>query len=268
MGFSPSLNQGLTSSRDLLRVTRSNRERVVKITFGLIEVDQLKIYFLDFADGTAEYSLNGTILEIRPENADDLSLLDFFGSIPSGMKMDLSSAQQDLASDAPALSEPSAELILDPSSSSVSGTVNQQTPVFSGPGTDYTNELGLLPASTQVTVLGQTEMEDIVWVQIEFLFETSQVRGYIEKRCVDFTGSVPLESDTMSFDLISAPTKIFYGPGESYPTRVQTLSEGAYCLVCSTEGSWALCVLLEGDSFIRGYIPLDCLTYLPYVVEN
>ena len=48
MGFSPSLNQGLTSSRDLLRVTRSNRERVVKITFGLIEVDQLKISFLDF----------------------------------------------------------------------------------------------------------------------------------------------------------------------------------------------------------------------------
>ena len=77
----------------------------------------------------------------------------------------------------------------------VPGTLNQQMATRSGPGTKYTEELGTLPSSTDITVTAQVETAGTIWYQVEFRESGRLYRAYTGKKRVNAYGSIPWESN-------------------------------------------------------------------------
>ncbi len=146
-------------------------------------------------------------------------------------------------------------------SASVPGLLNQKMATRSGPSTKYTEELGTFPQSTPITVIAQIETNGTVWYQVEFTYNSMLYRAYTGKKRVDGIGvdSVPWESPRYTDDVTVTWATAYYGPGEQYATRRQTVDKGTAVRVFQVEGEWALCDYREGSQWARGYIRVSDL---------
>lgn len=135
-----------------------------------------------------------------------------------------------------------------------SATLNQKMATRSGPSTKYTEELGTLPITTNITVIAQVETVGTVWYQVEFKMNGKLYRAYTGKKRVNAYGSIPWESDLYTEDVTVAYAKSYYGPGTQYAQRKQAVARGAQVRVFQVEGEWALCDYQEDGKWARGYI--------------
>lgn len=136
----------------------------------------------------------------------------------------------------------------------VPGALNQQMATRSGPGTKYTEELGTLPSSTDITVTAQVETAGTIWYQVEFRESGRLYRAYTGKKRVNAYGSIPWESNEYSEDVTTASVKPYYGPGGQYAQRRKTVDRGTTVRVYGVEGDWAMCDYREDSRWARGYI--------------
>lgn len=150
-------------------------------------------------------------------------------------------------------------LIPEAALAAVPGTLNQQMATRSGPSTKYTEELGTLPSSTNISVISQVETSGTVWYQVEFRNNGKLYRAYTGKKRVDAYGSIPWEKDEYYEDVTTAYAKSYYGPGEQYAQRRQTVDRGTTVRVYGVDGDWAICDYREDGRWARGYINVSDL---------
>ena len=137
--------------------------------------------------------------------------------------------------------------------------LNQPMATRSGPGTKYTEELGTFPVSTNITVVSQVDSNGTIWYQVEFKNNGKLYRAYTGKKRVNAYGSIPWENDLYTEDVTTAYVTPYYGPGDRYAKRRQSLDRGATVRVFQVEGEWALCDFREGSRWARGYINVSDL---------
>lgn len=134
-------------------------------------------------------------------------------------------------------------------------TLMQKTATRSGPGTQYTEETGVLTPPTAVTLVAQTDS----WYHVEYTRGGKTYRAYILKSKVKGTFDLPWESDTTNPDTVLYASTAYFGPGESYAPRRTGLPAGASVKVAGVEGEWALCEYKEDGRWARGYVHVSNL---------
>ena len=130
-----------------------------------------------------------------------------------------------------------------------------------GPGTQYSEELGTLNPPLSLTVISYIARAETEWYHVEFTRGGKLYRTYILKSKVKDAGAVRVESQDYAQDFLAASAKAYYGPGENYAPRPGTLSAQTEVKVFETEGEWALCEYREDWRWARGYIHVSNLTY-------
>lgn len=135
-----------------------------------------------------------------------------------------------------------------------SATLNQKMATRSGPGTKYTEELGTLPITTDITVIAQVETSGTVWYLVEFRQNSKLYRAYTGKKRVNARGEIPWLENSYTKDITVAGVTPYYGPDESYAQRSKGLSKGTTVRVYSVEGDWAMCDYQENGKWVRAYI--------------
>ena len=134
-------------------------------------------------------------------------------------------------------------------------TLMQKTATRSGPGTQYTEETGVLTPPATVTVVSQTDS----WYHIEYTRGGKTYRAYILKSKAKGTFNVPWENTGTVPDTVLYACTAFFGPGETYAPRRTGLPAGASVKVAQVEGEWALCEYKEDGRWARGYVPVSAL---------
>ncbi len=137
--------------------------------------------------------------------------------------------------------------------------LTQKIATRSGPGTQYTEETGVLNPPLKVTVIAQTEGTGSGWYHIEYTRGGRTFRAYALRSKIKVTGDIPFENDSAVSDTLLYAAKAYYGPGEDYATRSGTLPAGTSVKVALTEGEWALCEYKEDGRWARGYLPAAAL---------
>jgi len=138
------------------------------------------------------------------------------------------------------------------------GTLNAKTATRTGPGTQYTEEIGTLNAGMQLQVIAQVDT-GTAWYHVEFTRNGSTYRIYVLKNRVTAADEVPYESNDGIPDTVLSDAKAHYGPGESYAARPGTVKAGTEVKVACVEGEWALCDYREDWRWARGYLPVSSL---------
>ena len=139
--------------------------------------------------------------------------------------------------------------------------LNQKMATRSGPGTKYTEELGTLPVDTDITVIAQAETNGTVWYMVEFSRNMKLYRAYTGKKRVEVASSayIPWENPDYTEDTVIAGADAYYGPGENYAKRRNSVYKNSSVRVFGVEGDWALCEYKEGSKWARGYIHVEKL---------
>lgn len=141
----------------------------------------------------------------------------------------------------------------------VSAKLNQKMATRSGPGTKYTEELGTMPITTDITVIAQVETGGTVWYQVEFRYNSMLYRAYTGKKRVNAYGTIPWQENDYTSDTTISSVKPYYGPGEGYAQRSKGVSSGTSVRVYGVEGDWAMCDYKEGKRWVRAYINVNDL---------
>ena len=130
-----------------------------------------------------------------------------------------------------------------------------------GPGTQYSEELGTLTPPLSLTVISYARRAETEWYHVEFTRGGRLYRVYILKSKVKDAGAVRVESEEYTQDSLLYSAKAYYGPGENYAPRPGTLAPQTEVKVFETEGEWALCEYRDDWRWARGYIHVSNLTY-------
>ena len=129
-----------------------------------------------------------------------------------------------------------------------------------GPGTQYSEELGALTLPMTLTVVGRVDGET-GWYHVEYTKSQKLYRVYILQSRVKNAGDVPVESSAYTEDTIIADTKSYYGPGEHYAARPGILAANTAVRVFGVDGEWALCDFRDDWRWARGYIHVSNLAH-------
>ena len=141
----------------------------------------------------------------------------------------------------------------------VPGSLNQKMATRSGPGTKYSEELGTLPQETAITIINCVETNGTPWCLVEFRQNGKLYRCYTGLKRINTSYALPEGSVDYRKDTVSRNTDVYYGPGTAYAKRKGSVSKGEEMRVFEVEGDWALVEYKHGGTWIRGYIPVDCL---------
>ncbi len=141
----------------------------------------------------------------------------------------------------------------------VEASLNQQMSTRSGPGTKYTEELGTLPASTDVTVIEMVETSGTPWCMVEFYRNGKKYRAYTGKKRLNVYGAIPAGKNDYVEDHMIQGGSAYYGPGDGYAKRSKSVGKNVVVRVYDVDGEWALCDYKEGSKWARGYINVSLL---------
>lgn len=141
----------------------------------------------------------------------------------------------------------------------VPASLNQRMATRSGPGTKYTEELGVIPKSTSISVINCVTTNGTPWCLVEFRHNGKLYRCYTGLKRIDTSYDLPKGATKYEKDKVTKATKAYYGPGTNYADRKGSFSKGEEVRVFEVEGDWALVEYKHGKSLERGYIAVDCL---------
>lgn len=141
----------------------------------------------------------------------------------------------------------------------------------SGPGTKYTEELGALPIETPITLIYQVMNGPTPWGMVEFSTGGRKYRAYTGMKRIQPFAPLPFTEEEMVEYTLSEASPVYYGPGEDYATRKESLGIGRIVRVFGWENYYLLIEYKPGDQWVRGYVPEHCIPeyYVPrgYMAE-
>ncbi len=135
----------------------------------------------------------------------------------------------------------------------VPARLNQRMATRSGPSTLYTEELGTLPKDTPITVIEQV-MGSVPWGLVEFEKRGLLYRAYTGMKRIDAYGPVPWGIQEGTFTYMSRNAQVYYGPGEHYAPRQESLYAGQSVLTFGWENGFVMVEYPLGDKKVRGYV--------------
>ncbi len=135
--------------------------------------------------------------------------------------------------------------------------LNQDVAVYSGPGYEFSTELGVWPYSTPVSVI--TVVEDnsgIKWAHIEFADGGELYRGYAELSFMTAYGSLNDWQERYRGEdaFMLSDATVYYGPGPGYVSRSVRIRQDTSVSICDYENGYALIEYLRNGLMIRGYV--------------
>ena len=138
----------------------------------------------------------------------------------------------------------------------VPATLNQRMATRSGPGTRYTEELGTLPSSTQISVISKVETHGTIWCQVEFWGRDGRLyRAYTGRKRIDCNESIPWEREAYADAYLTASSVVYYGPGYHYASRSGILDRGTEVALYDYENGFGWIEYQQSGQWIRGYVP-------------
>ncbi|MGI6688173.1 MAG: hypothetical protein ACOX6Y_07455 [Christensenellales bacterium] len=141
-----------------------------------------------------------------------------------------------------------------PSYSYTPASLNQRMATRSGPGTQYTEELGTLPQSTQITLI-EYVTTGVPWGLVEFYKNGMKVRAYTGMKRINAYGPVAQGSVNYYEVVLSRSTAVYYGPGYDYAKRKSNVQAGTLLRVFGYENGFTLCDYQSGCQWVRAYFP-------------
>ena len=148
-----------------------------------------------------------------------------------------------------------------PSFAAVSGWLNQKMATRSGPGTKYSEELGVLSQDTEIVIINCVTTNGTPWCLVEFRHNGKLTRCYTGLKRINTeynAADLPQGAVDYTEDNLTKNTKVYYGPGNNYNERKGSLSKGEKLRVFEVEGDWAL-VEYKRSAWERGYVQVECL---------
>ncbi|NLD34700.1 MAG: hypothetical protein GX653_07310 [Clostridiales bacterium] len=145
----------------------------------------------------------------------------------------------------------------------VSAVLNQRMATRSGPGTQYTEELGTLPQDTSITLIHYVQdKNNVPWGLVEFSRNNQLYRAYTGMKRINVPGgNAPYLAEHPAPASATASTTVYYGPGTRYAARREQLHAGTPLLVIAQENGYLLCEYQQGDRPERGYVPVSATTH-------
>lgn len=144
-----------------------------------------------------------------------------------------------------------------------SAVLNQRMATRSGPGTQYTEELGTLPQDTPIRLIEYVHDKNLVpWGLVEFTRNNQLHRAYTGmKRINVLSGTAAYVNENPISANVTAATTASYGPGSNYAARKGQLVAGLALLVVGQENGYLLCEYQLGNRPERGYVPATATSY-------
>lgn len=126
-----------------------------------------------------------------------------------------------------------------------------------GPGTAYSEELGTMPQSTEITVFEQVMTNGVSWVMVEYEYKGNLYRAYTGMKRVSASEAVPWGNTEPAQAETLGKTQAYYGPGYHYALHEPTVPAHTSLDVYEVENGFLLCDFTQGDQLTRAYLPYD-----------
>ena len=134
-------------------------------------------------------------------------------------------------------------------------SLKQDMATRSGPDIHYTEELGVMPRNTEITLI-ETVTTGVPWGLVEFYREGVKVRAYTGMKRISAHG--PVAQGTLDYYevVLSQNTEVYYGPGYNYGRRSDTVRAGTTLRVFGAENGFTICDYKSRDGWVRAYFPV------------
>ncbi len=133
-------------------------------------------------------------------------------------------------------------------------SLNQRMATRSGPGTQYTEELGIMPENTEIKLI-EFVTTGVPWGLVEFYRNGVKVRAYTGMKRINAHG--PVAQGTLDYYevVLSRDTPVYYGPGYDFGQRKDTVRAGTTLRVFGSENGFIICDYKSGKEWVRAYFP-------------
>ena len=134
-------------------------------------------------------------------------------------------------------------------------SLNQRMATRSGPGTQYTEELGTLSQDTDITLIETVTIGKTPWGMVEFSRNGLKYRAYTGMKRINASG--PVTQGILDYYEVnlSQATAVYYGPGFDYAQRKGSVPAGTQLQVYGTENDFFLCDYKSCGEWVRAYFP-------------
>ena len=126
-----------------------------------------------------------------------------------------------------------------------------------GPGTAYSEELGTMPQTTEITVFEQVLTNGVSWVMVEYEYKSNVYRAYTGMKRVSVSEPVPWGNTEPVEAKTLGQTEAYYGPGQHYAKHGFIVPADTPLEVYEVENGFLLCDFYLDDQLTRAYIPFD-----------
>jgi len=134
-------------------------------------------------------------------------------------------------------------------------SLNQQMSTRSGPGTQYTEELGTFPQNTEI-MLVESVTTGVPWGMVEFYWKGMKHRAYTGMKRINAYGPVAQGTQDYYEVVLSQTTSVYYGPGYDYAQRKDAVRAGTTLRVYGSENGFSMCDYKSGKQWVRAYFPV------------
>ena len=143
-----------------------------------------------------------------------------------------------------------------------SAILNQRMATRTGPGTKFTEDHGTLPKDTEIVVYAQEIGGSANWALVEFVKNGKLIRAYTGVKRIDADfGAIPTTTRNPESATITTDTTAYYGPGEEYLELKGQAKKGKKVQVYGIDRGFALIEYVVGDSWMRSWVPEECLAF-------
>ena len=134
--------------------------------------------------------------------------------------------------------------------------LNQKMATRSGPGTQYTEELGTLPQDTAIMLVESVNTNGTPWGMVEFQKNNLKYRAYTGMKRIETKSLFSQVTNEYDESTLSQTTNVYYGPGVDYAIRENRVKAGTYLRVFDYENGFYLCDYQQTDgTWVRAYFP-------------
>lgn len=134
-------------------------------------------------------------------------------------------------------------------------SLNQRMATRSGPGTQYSEELGTLKDDTPIQLVHQVTTNGTPWGLAEFDVGGRRYRAYTGMKRISMWEYAPEISESYYEHRLTQSRQAYYGPGYDYAEHKRPVPAGANVRVFWEESGFYVCDWQEDGRWVRGYLP-------------
>ena len=141
--------------------------------------------------------------------------------------------------------------------------LNQRMATRTGPGSNYTEDHGTLPESTEIVVYAKEESGSTLWALVEFVRDGKLVRAYTGMKRVDADEySIRQTTKTPKEAVVAREAQAYYGPDSTYLEVPDLVTSGMEVQVYGVDRDYALIdYAVSSGQRTRSWVPVSCIEF-------